>query len=786
MTYREKRNIKGCEILAPAGTKEAFIAAVEAGADAVYVGGTLFNARMNASNFNMEEMKQAADFAHKRGVALYVTVNTLIQQQELADALDYCGKLYEIGVDALIVQDTGLALLLKESYPDFPLHLSTQGTVYNAEGVRFAEKQGFERVVLARELTIDEIREITQETKTEIEVFVHGALCMCYSGQCQMSRFIGGRSGNRGECAQPCRLPYRAFDEKGRLIEDMKYPLSPADLCLVERIGDLVEAGVTSLKIEGRMKSPEYVAQVVSIYRKYLDLFFEKGVCSVDEQDMERLKQIFNRGGFTEGFFGNRRGRKYLSGNIPKHRGLLIGKVVNPQAGRDLVDVQIDSAFKEQFIIGDGVEIQGRNGRAGNLVTYFKPINKNLVRIGDIKGAKKVISKGDPLYRITSTKQMKDLKKYYADRGFQKGRFLRKQKIAAKVAITEEGRIRASLKIIPETTAEDRTHSRLMNILDVQVSAESEKRFEIAEDIRNLSTRFCDSFGKTGNTAFDMVDVEIHSSISQCHYSISMSDINRIRRQLFALLEKAVEDRARRPQRPAVEVKKSPINKERKVSVLELFFFSLKDLSAYVLDRDIAELQDKGLIQVRYLVPAYELIESREWLQQPEYQDFIGHIVPFVGNVIQGRAAKALMESVSLLKQVADMYGDGTVYAGNIGFMQPLLDANIGVRGDFGLNVYNQVAEDFFLQQGLVDTAWSLETMDRDKSIFPLMISRHDFAAQGLSGRGKNFRIKELKGTEQQIIIPQDRGGKKNNALLNDLKKKIWQGEKTCLRLYID
>ena len=278
------------ELLVPAGSMEPLIAAVENGADAVYVGGRLFNARMNAGNFDDERMQQALDYAHARGVKVFVTMNTLIFDEEMEEAVEYAGFLYRAGVDALIVQDLGLGRRIHEELPDFPLHLSTQGTACDAEAVALAKELGYERVVLSRELSLAEMEAACRDGGLDIEVFVHGALCICYSGQCQMSRFYGGRSGNRGACAQPCRLPYEGVDENGKKISG--HLLSPKDLCLVDRLGELIEAGVYSFKIEGRMKSPEYVAVVTRIYRKYIDEYMEKGSYHVTPEDRRELRQI--------------------------------------------------------------------------------------------------------------------------------------------------------------------------------------------------------------------------------------------------------------------------------------------------------------------------------------------------------------------------------------------------------------------------------------------------------------------------------------------------------------
>ena len=300
--------MKNIEILSPAGSFEALTAAIDSGADAVYFGGRAFSARKNAINLSDDEIIEAVKYAHLRGAKLYAAVNTLIFDNELESAFEFIKFCYEAGVDALIIQDLGLAKLVKKHFPDFRMHASTQMTVHNLAGASLAQKMGFSRVVLSRELSLDEIRLIAQGTDIELEVFVHGALCMSYSGQCLMSSFLGGRSGNRGACAQPCRLPYTLLDSDGTEISDReKYLLSLKDLCLIDYISDLKAAGVTSLKIEGRMKSAAYVSGVTGIYNKYRD------GGKVSDEDKLLLQNIFSRGGFTDSYLRGTHGRDMLS-----------------------------------------------------------------------------------------------------------------------------------------------------------------------------------------------------------------------------------------------------------------------------------------------------------------------------------------------------------------------------------------------------------------------------------------------------------------------------------------
>ena len=286
------------ELLAPAGNFECLVAAVQSGADAVYLSGKSFGARSFADNFDRDELEKTVDYCHLRGVRVYVTVNTLTKDNEMAHMRDYLLFLNRAGVDAIIVQDIGVVNLSKRIVPKLPVHASTQMTVYNTEGVKFLEKMGINRVVLAREVSLENIKSISDETNAELEVFGHGALCMCYSGQCLMSSIIGGRSGNRGKCAQPCRLPYSVGES-----DKKAYYLSLKDLSSLHLLEKMQDAGVKSLKIEGRMKGPAYVAAVVGMYRKYLD-----NPAPVSKEDIELLDIIFNRGGLTDGYLTGKTG----------------------------------------------------------------------------------------------------------------------------------------------------------------------------------------------------------------------------------------------------------------------------------------------------------------------------------------------------------------------------------------------------------------------------------------------------------------------------------------------
>lgn len=316
-----KQQIKP-ELLSPAGSFDACRAAIDAGADAVYAGGSQFGARAYAENFTQEQLLEAIDFVHLHGKKLYLTVNTLLKQKEMDTLYDYLLPYYLQGLDAVIVQDFGVMQLIRDRFSDLAIHISTQMSASSIYSFAYLQKLGAARIVAARELSMEEIREIRSCTDIEIECFVHGALCYCYSGQCLLSSMLGGRSGNRGRCAQPCRLPYTALDEAHVRLGQNKaecYPLSPKDLCTIDQIPQLIEAGITSFKIEGRMKSAAYTAGVTAVYRSYIDRYLETGRADVRESDTKRLFHMGNRSGFTDGYYKQRNGREMLALTCPSH-----------------------------------------------------------------------------------------------------------------------------------------------------------------------------------------------------------------------------------------------------------------------------------------------------------------------------------------------------------------------------------------------------------------------------------------------------------------------------------
>lgn len=373
----EKFEYKKHELLAPAGSYETMVAAFNAGADAVYVGGASFGARANANNFNKDELISAINYAHLFDKRLYLTVNTLLKDNEIDNSLyDFLLPYYEGGLDAVIVQDLGVMEFIKLHFPKLSIHCSTQMTITGSHYAKKLKELGATRIVTPRELSFNEINDIYKATGLEIESFVHGALCYCYSGQCLLSSIIGGRSGNRGRCAQPCRLPYSISE----LDIKNKYILSPKDLCTLDLLPDILKSGVYSLKIEGRMKKPEYVASVVSIYKKYLNLY-ERGTSEykVDRNDVNILKEIYNRGGFTDGFFNKHNGKEMMTIERPNHVGVQVAKVVKHEGNSLTINVT------QKINKGDQLEI------GNNKFEFFTPGeydkgNTFIYKSKDIKG----------------------------------------------------------------------------------------------------------------------------------------------------------------------------------------------------------------------------------------------------------------------------------------------------------------------------------------------------------------------------------------------------------------
>lgn len=393
------------ELLSPVGDWDCLKAAVQNGADSVYFGVEQFNARMYAANFSIHDMKQVINYCKLRNIKTHLTLNTLLKNSEFNNAIELVKEAYQAGIDAVIVQDLGLAKYLITNFPDLTVHASTQMTAHNLQGVLELEKLGFKRVVLSRELSINEIEHICQNSNVEIETFIHGALCICYSGQCLFSSIVGGRSGNRGRCAGPCRLPYELLSENNETHEvntiDKGYLLSPKDLCGLAYLPRLIQAGVKCFKIEGRMKNPEYVATVTRIYRKYIDMILNEHEFLVDEQDINDLMQVFNRGGFSNGHLDSEPNRQLIFPEKPNNMGIYLGTIKKYNANKGHITLQLEKPIE----LGDSISVTREDSKY--LVSELMIKNQNIknasanseVTIGRMKGNIRV---GDKVYKLVS------------------------------------------------------------------------------------------------------------------------------------------------------------------------------------------------------------------------------------------------------------------------------------------------------------------------------------------------------------------------------------------------
>lgn len=506
------------ELLAPVGSFDALKAAVQNGANAVYLGGKDFSARASANNFDREELIEAVKYAHIRDVRVFVTTNTLIKQNEIEDFVEYAKFLYDIDVDALIMQDIGVAMLIHDLLPDFELHASTQMVAHSLEDVQYLESVGFKRVVLARELTVDEIKYICDNTNVDIEVFVHGALCVCYSGGCLMSSMIGNRSGNRGRCAQPCRQKYTMIDiSTGEEIHSNgEYLLSTKDLNTIEDVDKIIETGVLSLKIEGRMKKPEYVATVINSYRNAIDEYQATKKVNISTETMEDLYTIFNRK-FTKGLILGEVGEDVMNSNVPNNQGLYVGKVVDYNKKAKRLKIKLEGTLKK----GDGINLGG--GTIGRIIK-----GKEIVQIGykgetielDFIGEAR---KNQPVFKTSDTNLIdKAQKTYTQDKEFAKNL------IDAEITI--------KLGEYPELKLIDKNN----NSVTVKGDKLVEKALKVALGEEKIETQI----KKLGNTPYELDDLKINLDKG---VSMPISLINQMRREAIELLDEAripVKDRA--------------------------------------------------------------------------------------------------------------------------------------------------------------------------------------------------------------------------------------------------
>ncbi|MDU5275014.1 MAG: DUF3656 domain-containing protein [Peptoniphilus lacydonensis] len=521
------------EILAPAGDMNALRAAVSAGANAVYLGYDEFSARAKAKNFNKKELEEAVKFAHLRNVKIYVTFNILIADFEIKRAMESIKMLHDIGVDALILQDIGIADRIRKDFPDFELHASTQMAVNNFYGAAFLKEMGFSRVVLARETPLFEVEKI-KGLDIDIETFIHGALCVCYSGECLMSSMIGGKSGNRGECAQSCRRSYEILDFHKNKIARRLYYISPKDLNTLDDVAKVINAGGYSLKIEGRMKNPEYVYTLVSSYKKALE-----GKLKIE--DKENTEQVFNRG-FTKGFFNGDFGNNFISSDRPDNRGVEIGKVIS--ISKNFAKV----VFSVDVFEGDGLEFESNKGRFGFKVREFYKFGEEVNLV-----LHKMPTEGSKINRTYSKKLYEKV-----DDKIENYNFKRNLDLDLNINIGENPKINGKTE-------------------GFETNYELDKKVEVAKKSGLSREKVLENISKTGDSIFEVRSVDLNLDEGAF---LPISAINEMRREVVKKLEnKILEKSINRVLNPYNFVEGSNRAKiKSKDSKIKVFFNKFEDL----------------------------------------------------------------------------------------------------------------------------------------------------------------------------------------------------------------
>lgn len=750
------------ELLAPAGGMEALIAAVENGADAVYLGARAFSARGYASNFSEEELEKAIDYAHLRGVKIYVTVNTLLKEGEMENALMLLSRLREIGVDAIIIQDLGLISLSGKYLPDLPLHASTQMTLHNSEGVKFAKELGIERIVLSREVSLEEIKKIKERSAAEIEVFIHGALCISYSGQCLLSSLIGGRSGNRGYCAQPCRKKYRLYCEGNQVKTGGSYLLSPKDLNTTSGLGALIEAGIESFKIEGRMKRPEYVAGVVRIYHRLIDRYLKDPAgYSVSEEEQETLTQLFNRGFTTGYFFGNPRG-KLMSRENPHNRGIPAGTVISYDRRTKRLRVKLSNSLR----LGDGIMVENAETRPED---KGKIISSMYTQKGPVYSAEKgeIIEipfdsrapSGSTVYRTHDKKLMDSLKKES-----EFGAMRPKLPVSLTATITPGKPARLEVKDRDSNT----------------VTVESEYTVEKAEKSPTSRAQIEKQLTKLGNTLFEADEISLN--IKEDIF-IPVGQLNDLRTKAISQLENLRILKWKREHAGNLQFSpgRGKLQKLSEKPLLSVSVYSLEGLEAalaggadYIyfgegLFRKPEEIgREKGSGKEETSLKSPDSIFERAVLKTRAASRKIYFNTP---KIVKDSEMEYVEETLSRVSN----YGANGVLVSNLGTFNLAKEKGIPCIADSPLNTYNSYTLSMLLQNGtemaVISPELTLEELKEVASYGPvecivhgrleLMVSEHCLTG-GLFGKGEqcntpcasgNFKLVDEKNYEFPLLM---------------------------------
>ena len=654
------------ELLAPAGEWKALIAAIASGADAVYLGLQKFSARAGAVNFTLQELGEGIEVAHLHGVKIYVAMNTLIRDDEIEDAMNLVNEIYHMGADGLIIQDLGFAALVKQNFPALPLHASTQLTIHNYEGALFLKECGVSRVIPARELTRQEISRLTTIPDLEVEVFVHGALCVCYSGQCLLSSMIGGRSGNRGRCAQPCRLAYSLDDKKGHF-------LSPKDLNLLANLPVLADLGVKALKIEGRLKRPAYVATVVDIYRRALDLVADKNkTWHVPEEWQEALAQIFNRD-FTPGYFEGYSGAQMMSFLKPNNRGDFLGRVIATDKKKQRIRLKVEKELR----CGDGIEVWvTRGGRQGVEVTRIWRDNKEIDKlaageIGEVWFAGQA-APGDRVFKTYDCLLMTEaLTKCNAD----------------------EIRIPLKLKLIAREGEKIVLHVK--DDLNHEVTIFSDFIAEKALKYPLTREIIAGQMGRMGGTPYFLAQMEVEL----CgEVMVPLSLLNELRRRAIAEMTKVRME--------GLGFTSTGREKKRDISIpcpdRNVMFTKESRLRLGVRVGDFTALKKAAELQPEVIYFGYETFSPARWTPEELRQgiDFCHQcgVYPVITTpvIMKDHELAEIIESIKKLREKRN-FG---LRVGNLGLLSRLAkEAEMPIYLDFSLNIFNKHSASSVLAQ---------------------------------------------------------------------------------------
>ncbi len=699
------------ELLAPAGSSEALAAAIYSGANAVYLGGKAFGARQYAPNFSDEELAEAVRLAHLHFVRVYVTVNTLVDDSEIPELIDYLKLLYTIGVDAIIVQDLGVVAVARQVVPDLPLHASTQMTIYNSAGVNLLDSLGFKRIVLARELALAAIKTICASTKLEIEVFIHGALCVCYSGQCLMSSLIGGRSGNRGRCAQPCRLPYKLVNQRDEILlassEAGEFLLSPRDLNTLEIVPDLIKAGVHSFKIEGRMKRAEYVAVVTDAYKRAVE------VCKnnpdnyeVVEQDYKNLAQIFNRD-FTTAYLLNKQGKNMMSDRRPNNRGVYIGRVVKSTGQRVIIRLE------ESLSVGDGLEFWVKvGGRIGVTVSNLS-VNGQEVKMAESGTDVEIpvpagIKNNDRVFKTFDAELMTKAQGFFQDDT--------KKKIPLDFVVKIKSGETMKVIACDDSGNNAEVYSEFI--------CEPAKKRPMTEEL------LISQLDRLGNTVFKLQSVCCHID---GEVMVPISEINDVRRKVVAKIEEMRLSRFKRAPLPEESVSlKNGRPKKSVPTKLEL---------AVTVD-SLEKLQAAAKAGADWILFGGEnynghVINNAEYREAVLLaQNYGRKIILATPRIVHEHELKRISDQILELISL----NPDAIAVSNLGTLQIVKKYNVPIHGDYPLNAYNSSAIDLYRRLGVASITLSpelnfaqLETINKNTipvecivhGRLPLMISEY-------------------------------------------------------------